>query len=203
MSYRYDIFLSYNRKFPHGQWVDEIFYPLFVPYLEDALNKDAKIFKDTKDIEAGSSWPQRLKNALAHSKCMVSIFSPSYFRSRWCMKEFTVMYYRQKQLGYLTVDKPTGLIFPVNIFDGEHFPDYARELQMLNCVDFNLVGDFVKKSQVYLDIQKALQEWVYDVAKAINEAPVWDGAWLTKEWLDIPLRDFQPGNKTSMRKPNL
>lgn len=203
MSYQYDVFLSYNREHHTTWWVDNIFYPLFVTYLGFALNKDIKIFKDTEEIETGSAWPQRLKNALAHSMCMVSIFSPPYFRSQWCMKEFAIMYYRQKQLGYLTVKKPTGLIIPVKVFDGEHFPDYARKLQMLDCVDYFLVGDFVKKSPVYLDIQRILKEWIYDVVKAINNAPEWSKDWLTQEWLDIPLRDFQPENKTRMRKPNL
>jgi hypothetical protein len=203
MGYQYDVFLSYNRKFPHGQWVDEIFYPLFVPYLEDALNKEAKVFKDTKEIEAGSAWPQRLKNAIAHSRCMVSIFSPAYFRSQWCMKEFNIMYYRQKQLGYLTVNKPTGLIFPVNIFDGEHFPPYAHEVHMLNCIDYNRIGEGVKRTKLFVDFQGVLQGWVYDVAKAINKAPEWDKMWLTRDWLDIPFQDFQPENESKMRKPNL
>ena len=107
MNYKYDVFLSYNRKFPHGQWVDEIFYPLFVPYLGDALNKDVSVFKDTEDIEVGSSWPQRLRNALACSKCMVSILSPSYFRSEWCLQEFAVMHHRQNRLALASNGKPS------------------------------------------------------------------------------------------------
>jgi hypothetical protein len=48
MEYEYDVFLSYNRKFPHGEWVDDIFFPLFKSYLDEALNKDVKIFKDSR-----------------------------------------------------------------------------------------------------------------------------------------------------------
>ena len=65
------------------------------------------------------------------------------------------------------------------------------------------ITDSARIVVIYLDIQKTLQEWVYDVAKAINKAPAWNKAWLTKKWLDIPLRDFQPENKTKMSKPNL
>ncbi len=205
MSYQYDVFLSYNRKFPHGQWVDEIFYPLFIPYLEDALNEEVSIFRDMEEIEGGSAWPQRLKNALAHSKCMVSVLSPSYFRSEWCMKEFVVMHHRQRQLGYLTVEKPNGLIIPLNLFDGEYFPDYANELQMLDCRNFNGVGEGMKRTQLYIDFQGVLQEWVCDVAKTVNNAPDWDAVWLSDGWLDIPLNNIgiQPKKNTIMRKPNL
>ena len=203
MGYRYDVFLSYNRKFPYGLWVDEIFCPLFVPYLEDALNQRVSLFKDTEEIEGGSAWPHRIKNALAHSKCMVSIFSPSYFRSEWCLKEFSIMYYRQKQLGYLTLEKPHGLILPVNIFDGEHFPGCARELQMLNCIDFNRVGEGMKKTKLYIDLQGLLQNWVYDVATSIHNAPGWDEGWLTPDWLDIPFDYVRKENTARVKKPNL
>jgi hypothetical protein len=203
MTYEYDVFLSYNRKFPHGQWVDDVFYPLFKPYLEDALNKNVSIFKDTEKIEGGSAWPQRLKNALVHSKCMVAVFSPSYFRSKWCMKEFTIMNFRQKQLGYLTLEKPNGLIIPINLFDGEHFPRYARDLQTLDCRGFNRVGDGIKSTKLYIDLQGILQKWVYDVAAAVNNAPEWDAAWKSKKWLETPIKNIQPENKTKVRKPNL
>ncbi|MCI0471945.1 MAG: toll/interleukin-1 receptor domain-containing protein [Candidatus Aminicenantes bacterium] len=186
MSYQYDVFLSYNRKFPHGQWVDEMFYPLFVPYLEDALNQEVSVFKDTEEIKTGAAWPERLQNALTHSRCMVSIFSPAYFRSEWCMKEFSIMYRRQKRLGYMTVKKPSGLIIPVNIFDGEHFPRHASKLQMLDCRNLYRVGEGAKHTTIYIELQGLLQEWVYDVADAVKNAPAWDAAWLEEEWLDIP-----------------
>ncbi len=203
MSYNWDVFLSYNRKFPHGQWVDDIFLPLFEPYLDDALNRKVKIFKDTKDISAGSAWPERLKNSVAHSRCMVSIFSPSYFRSEWCMKEFAIMHHRQKQLGYLTVEKPDGLIVPVNLFDGEHFPSYARQLEMFDCKAFNRVGEGIKLTQIYIDFQGVLQGWVYDVAKVIGNAPAWNPAWLGEEWLDSAQGTFQPETETIVRRPSL
>jgi len=203
MDYQYDVFLSYNRKFPYGQWVDEIFYPLFLPYLEDAVNRDVSVFKDTEKTRVGSAWPQRLKNAIAHSRCMVSIFSPSYFRSKWCMKEFWIMYHRQRQLGYLTVENPGGLIVPVNISDGEHFPSYAKELQMLDCRDFNRIGEGVKKTELYIDFQGVLQQWVVDAAAAVKNAPQWDPGWLTPEWLDIPVEYVPADNKPNVKKPRL
>lgn len=205
MGYQYDVFLSYRRKHPYGKWVDEIFYPLFVPYLEEAANKDISIFKDTEEIEAGSAWPQRIRNALANSRCMVSILIPSYFRSEWCLKEFAVMDYRQKRLGYLTDQKPEGLIVPIKLFDGEHFPEDVQQIQMLDCREFLRAEEGVKKAQLFLDLDGVLQKWVYDVAAAMARAPEWDAAWLSDEWLDIPANKgfIQPGIKPVVRKPTL
>ncbi len=203
MAYRYDVFLSYNRKFPHGQWVDEMFFPLFVPYLEDALNQEVSVFKDTEDIETGAAWPEHLMNALSHSRCMVSIFSPAYFRSEWCMKEFSIMYHRQKQLGYLTTAKPTGLIIPVNIFDGEHFPGFAGELQMLDCRNYYRVGDAVKHTSIYIELQGVLQQWVYDVATAIKNAPPWDPGWMEIEWTNLTKMFSRAAKKINVKRPVL
>jgi len=186
MEYQYDVFLSYNRKFPHGQWVNEIFYPLFKSYLDEALNSDVKIFKDSQEIQSGNDWGLKIRKALITSKIMVSIFSPSYFRSEWCMKEFSTIYHRQKELGFLTLLNPTGLIIPVKIFDGEHFPDYANSLQMLNCIDFNRVGPGVMQTNLYIDLQGKLQDWIYDVAEALKQAPPFNDNWMTDEWVEIP-----------------
>jgi TIR domain len=184
MAYEYDIFLSYNRKFPHGDWVNDIFYPLFKSYIDEALNEDVKIFKDSQEIQSGYDWKLKIRSALIKSKVMVSIFSPSYFRSEWCMREFSTIYQRQKELGFLTLQNPTGLIIPIKIFDGEHFPEYASTLQMLNCIDFNRVGPGVKQTNLYIDLQGKLQTWVYDVAYALGNAPNFDSQWMNEDWVE-------------------
>lgn len=184
MAYQYDVFLSYNRKFPHGEWVNDIFYPLFVSYLEDALNQDVRVFKDDTEIKSGEAWKLRIEKSLVYSKVLVAIFSPAYFRSEWCSKEFAVMNYRQKNLGYLSYEKPNGLVIPLKIFDGEHFPEYANNLQMLDLIEYNRVGGGVKQTELYINLQGKLQEWVYEVAAAINAAPQWDESWNTSDWIE-------------------
>jgi len=203
MSYEHDVFLSYNRKFPSEEWVEKVFYPFFVPYLADALNKDVFVFKDTEEITSGSSWPNHLKHALTHSKCMVSIFCPAYFRSQWCMKEFSAMYFRQTQPGYLTINNPNGLIVPLNIFDGEHFPPYVQELQIMDCKAYYRVGDGFKLTPAYIEFQALLQNWVYDVAKAVNNAPAWDPAWIEDKWLEPPVKKSPANRIKKTRKPIL
>ena len=201
MAYQYDVFLSYNRKFPHGDWVNDIFYPLFKPYLEEALNiKSVKIFKDTTDIKSGQAWEKKIKNAVIHSKIMVSIFSPAYFNSEWCKREFAIMDYRQRQCGFLTIENPNGLIIPLKIFDGEHFPEYANSLQIFDCNNFNRVGA-VKQSPLYIEFQGMLQKWVEDVAIAYNNVPEWNDAWKHADWINKSWVDLDRLNSSSSKKP--
>lgn len=50
-----------------------------------------------RDIEAGVEWPDTLKDALRTTRVMLSFFSPYYFNSRWCGREFQVFLDRRKQ----------------------------------------------------------------------------------------------------------
>ena len=79
MDYEYDIFLSYSRKHPHGQWVNDVLYPLLIPYVEDALNRKIHVFKDDSEILSGADWERTILSSLLKSRIMVSVLSPSYF----------------------------------------------------------------------------------------------------------------------------
>ena len=203
MDYKHDIFLSYNRRYPHEEWVNDIFYPLFIPYLEDAIGRRISVFKDTETIKSGEDWENRLKNGLAHSRCMVSILSPSYFLSEWCTKEFAIMYHRQKALGYLTVNNPTGLILPITIRNGIHFPKHINKIQSLDCRDFFRIGGGVKDTQLFIDLQSKLLEWVDEVAMAINKSPNWDKNWIKEDWVVEPIKEIKPESKPKFKKPIL
>ena len=91
MAYEYDVFLSYSRKPQYLQWVENTFLGLFEHYLAETLNvRKVRIFKDDREIASGQDWSNRIKSALARSKCMVSIYTPAYFNSEWCVKEFAI-----------------------------------------------------------------------------------------------------------------
>jgi hypothetical protein len=133
MAYKYDIFLSYANQFPFNKWTRERLLPLIDTYLTNELNRQAKIFFDKAEIAAGDAWPEQLKNALAHSRCLVAVWSPSYFTSKWCTSECAVMLNREMKLGYRKAQNPKGLILPLTIYDGDRFPEYARKIQWLDC----------------------------------------------------------------------
>jgi hypothetical protein len=204
MGYDYDIFLTYLRSNPLSlQWVNDIFYPLFEPLVSEAANAHVRIFKDTESIMSGMNWKNRIKQALAHSKIMVPVFSPLYFQSKWCLREFTAMYYRQCQLNLATINNPNGLILPVKIFDGQHFPQQAADIHTLDCTSYFRVGEAVKTSLIYLELQEKLIGWVDQVAAAIQAAPAWDAAWKSDAWLEDPYKNWAPIPPARFNAPKL
>src|SRR6266481_7597971 len=98
MSYEFDVFLSYRNEKPSGTWVHDHFLPYFRPALAEALVRPAEIFVDRTGIHSGQKWPARLKQALAHSRCLIGVWSPMYFRSEWCQCESAVMRHRESKL---------------------------------------------------------------------------------------------------------
>lgn len=192
MAYEYDVFLSYKRGFPFGDWVHKHFLPFFEGYVEGALNRPLKTFVDTSGIATGDAWPERLKRALGHSRCLVAIWSPQYFHSEWCRRECAVMLHREERLGFRTLDNPAGLVLPVCVFDGEHFPERARNIQYLDCNDYFLVGDSFTMAAEYIRFQQELKSWAFEVAGAIDRAPDWNESWLHPDWTDHDGADLHP-----------
>ncbi len=194
MGYYYDAFISYKRGFPFGTWVQETFLPLFEPLLTNALNlPSCNVFVDTDEILPGDAWPERLKNALAHSRSLVAIWSPSYFHSEWCKYEFSVMLERENLLGYRTDQNPLGLIIPVSVFDGEHFPIIAQRIQAKDFRAYARVGLGFQKTEKYFEFQNELFNWINQVAQVINQAPPWNENWISAPHVINPMvNSMQP-----------
>lgn len=167
MAFTYDIFLSYSRKHPHSQWVNEVFYPLFVPYVEDALNSKITVFKDDIEIKCGNEWEKTILKSLLKSRIMVPILSPSYFMSEWCRREFQVFHCRQIKQGFMSEQNPSGLIVPVRINDGDFFPDCVKKIQSLDCRNHFRIGEGFKATARYVELQDKLLLWANEVAQAI------------------------------------
>jgi hypothetical protein len=51
-------------------------------------------FFDQRDIELGATWEKTISDALQDSKVMVSIYSPGYFQSEYCGKEWEIFLQR-------------------------------------------------------------------------------------------------------------
>jgi hypothetical protein len=203
MSYRFDVFLSYTRAYPFGDWVHDYFLPLFESYLSNTLNRPATIFIDSPGIPTGDAYPERLMNALAHSKCLVGIWSPSYFYSRWCMYECNIMLYRERRLGYRTIDNPSGLVIPVNVFDGQNFPSFASNIQYFDCRNFVRPGLGFTKTERYVEFQDKMIAWIEDVARAVYNAPAWRSEWLTSEWIDDVIKTIGQHEQPTVKAPLL
>ncbi len=104
----YWVFLSYARRDAKGlEGKENPFFERFYKDLASEIGKVAAIpasipekdiqFYDREDIEIGADWSKTLYDALQSSKVFVCLFSPSYFKSEYCGKEFQVFNERVKK----------------------------------------------------------------------------------------------------------
>lgn len=184
MSYEYDAFISYKSGKVYGRWVQESFFEFFKEFLDQSLGRETKVFIDKSNIYDGEAWQEKLKSALAKSKCLVAILSPLYFQSEWCKRECSVMLHREEQLGYRSVKKPQGLISAIALHDGDRFPRIIQEIQYRIWHDYALVGKGFEKTETFIEFQKELKTYADNVARIIESAPPFQDKWLEEEWLE-------------------
>ena len=202
MAYEYEIFLSYPRKggvIP--EWVSMHLKPMLVDLLSTELGDEVGIFQDTQSIIPGDSWPDRLRQALAHSKCLVAVWAPAYFTSEWCCREFAVMLHRSQALGYPSVSNVAGLAIPINAWDGECFPDCIRDIQQLDCRKYVRRAEYFKSTEIYMNFEEDVRQWIPHLAKTIRKAPPWNVDWTAEEWSAIPYQQLLV--ESVLRKPSM
>ena len=87
-----DIFISYahvdNRSLTEGQkgWIDSFHQALEVR-LSQVLGSDPAFFRDPK-LAGNDYFESVLEGTLQRTAILVSIVSPRYVESEWCIKEF-------------------------------------------------------------------------------------------------------------------
>jgi TIR domain len=182
MPYINDVFISYKRGKINEQWLNEIFYPLFYQFLNDALPHEPKVFIDRSGLTPGVNFNDELFINLIYSKCIVSIWSPPYFRrSEWCVKEFLTMKHRQEILELSPLTNPKSLIWSVLYREVEPIPEVAAGLSYLDYTEFNLVGDAFFKTEKYLKMQEKMKSDIKTIAEIISKAPPLKPDWETAE----------------------
>ena len=128
----YLIFVSYSRlNILHPQ--DASFIRRFFSDLEADLVQHPQIvgnddicFFDTTNIETGTDWNEELSDAAACSRVAVALFSPSYFNSVWCGREFQVFLDRRKSAAK---SNPPVTVLPVIWMRHDAVPESAGMLQ--------------------------------------------------------------------------
>jgi hypothetical protein len=172
LTYDFDVFLSYRRRGPALEWVQNHFFPKLRGWLEQYWPEDLggqrpRVAKDD-EMEAGARWPARLREMHAGSKVMVAVLSQEYFRSPWCLAEWDAMRRREKKLGM----KTKGLVYPV-LFCGDP-GDLPRDAASRQCVDFstmNTPDEIFRKHASYVDFDRAMQKVARDVVAMVRRAP--------------------------------
>lgn len=164
--YQYDVFFSYKRDSRSADWMKRV-QSTFEYWLSEELGRPALVFIDSSEIEAGDRWPTRLHQALKSSRCMVGVWTPAYFQSKWCHSEWKSFRAREDLLGL----NSHGLIAPLRYHDGEHFPEEARAVQWTDVAPYNSTMPAFWAGQGAVDLEDTLKGFVKKVARMVGAAP--------------------------------
>lgn len=167
--YKYDVFFSYKRDRMSDPWMFEVADKL-KHWVGSTIGR-AEIFVDMSSIPVGSRWPDDIQNALQESKCLVTVWSPDYFRSAWCLSEWRSFVERENRLGKVP------LIAPIKYSDGECFPDEAKDVQWADFSDFAFTVPGFWHSQRAVEFEAQLKGFAERVATLIRSAPPFQSDW--------------------------
>jgi hypothetical protein len=181
--YDFDVFLSYKRNELIMPWIIEVEKRLTYWLTQDLGGYEAKIFFDKKSIEPGSIWPKRLQDGLKKSRCMVGIWSPEYFRSKWCVSEWRTFQEREKILGF----DSGGLIIPLRFHDGEWFPDDAQQYQSFDISKHTSTSPSFWETARADELDQKIREFSAKLAIKIRNAPAFCPDWPVLESEPVPV----------------
>lgn len=168
--YIYDVFVSYKRMDAEWDtWIRDVFVKTLCGLVRNDVG-EVSVFID-RDIELGSSWPNKLINAHANSRLLIALWNYEYFASDWCRNEFKLMIYREKELGFRTDDNPRGLILPFRLCKNlSGFPPEIGDIQY-DMIDKYANPYINPKSPFNDEFYSYLQENCrHKVAQAITDA---------------------------------
>ncbi len=204
MGYRYPVFISYKTGL-FGNWVIKYFYPLFSELLKEELAEDGikadDPYLDQKHNSYSTVFPEELKKKVACSHCLIPIWSPRYFYSKWCMSELAVMLNRQRKLASIRKNKEKKhLILPVTAKHGDNIPEFPDIIRSFDCARY--AGRYPDTSK-YHEFEQEMRKFAKDVALAVSNAPSWKDEWLKDEWLDHAINEYPPQQYWKINQPIL
>jgi len=171
--YKYDVFFSYKRHSLTLEWTRGVHQRLQLFLNDEIGDRPASLFVDEDCIETGDRWPEKLRESLKLSRCMVCVWSPSYFQSDWCVSEWHSFLAREKRLNLGS----HGLIAPIQYHDGDHFPREAQEVQWTDVAPYTSTVPAFWASQRALELEDRLKELAHSVAKIVKSAPPFAPDW--------------------------
>jgi TIR domain len=177
MAYRYDVFLSYPRTGATGDWVRNHFRPVLEECLDLEMPAHPAIWYD-EDQRPELNWPLNLQQALLHSRLLVAVWSPPYFRSPWCVAEWQSMRARERALGLATVQNPLGLVYPVVFADGIHFPQEARDVQSRQDLStWGIPFPQFQRTTEYQEFWARMRKVATEIVSHLSSVPPWSPGW--------------------------
>lgn len=170
--YKYDVFMSAASESPVSEWVDNHFLGMLRSHLSNEMADAPKVFWYKEQV-TGVDWKKNLKKVLCHSRILVAILSPHYFRSDWCMSEFHSVVEREKILGLGELERPEGLIYPILFSDGDCFREVGRVKYWKDLSEWRYPWPQFRDSAGYLEFDLAMRDVGTELAKQIEGVPPW------------------------------
>jgi len=175
IDYEFDVFFSYKRHSLTLDWTRGVQHRLKYWIMQEAGGREVRMFVDDESVETGDRWPEKLKEALQRSRCMVCLWSPAYFQSSWCVSEWESFRERERRLRM----QSHGLIAPLRFHDGEHFPAEAKDVQWTDVAPYTstVPAFWTTSSPRANELEDVLKGFARVVAKMIHEAPGFEPDW--------------------------
>nr|VFK58771.1 MAG: TIR domain-containing protein [Candidatus Kentron sp. TUN] len=173
--YENDIFISYKRGAQTDDWVANYLAPLIRQWLPECRppHWKTKVFID-RNISIGDIWQETLQQNLAQSRILLPVFSNPYFGSQWCLDEFMIMRERERILGLNGKKLTSGIIYPLVFWDGDYFPDAAKEIEWR---PMHKWAQLSLNKKLRGSLEREIRVICEDLSKMIDAAPAFDPTW--------------------------
>lgn len=113
-------------------------------------------FRDQGELKTGADWQLEMMTALQNSRTLVCLYSPAYFKSRWCGCEWETFRLRRelyvdakRQAGEINL-LPPHVIKPI-VWMASERPEKASVIQIFN---FKTKDDFYRKAGLFRLIRR-------------------------------------------------
>ncbi|WP_051755287.1 TIR-like protein FxsC [Kitasatospora purpeofusca] len=128
-------FFSYARRdhLAGGAFVDQFFTDLRdeLARIEPEAGPGELAYRDTERLRIGDDWERQLSRMLGASRTMVALYSPAYFSSPYCGKEWTAFDHRTRRHEEQTGESVPALIPVLWEPPPEDLPAEVRRIQYI------------------------------------------------------------------------
>jgi TIR domain len=173
--YMHHVFISYPAGDATTPWVTKLFEPELRKWL-GALIPGVKIFFDNRDLIPGDDWERVIITSHLRSCCLVPIWLPPYFESKWCMAEWTNMKKREQAIAQRD-GGPVALIYPVVFAGRENLPADARRTQAVDLSMFRSHSPEFINTRDFIEFERKMQKIADDLCERIQSVPNWSADW--------------------------
>jgi hypothetical protein len=173
MPIKYSCFVSYC----HGQ--HEVING-FVTQLKQALKSylelylDEEVYIDEERLKPGYQFNEELSKAICQSVCMIVVYSPTYEKHSYCLREFAAMEYLENARWSLlgSSDKP-GLIIPIILRGKDDLPPRIKSCtHYSDFSQFTLATTRLSKNPKYVKEIEKIVDVIYEHYKTFSNPNV-------------------------------